>query len=279
MSRPSRPASGAWRRSPAPVRWRSSARALHWRRWRTRWWAASDPQGFQAKLSAQDEELKKLRRELDGARMKSASASTENAAEAAVEVKGVKVLAQRVSGLDRNQMRSLVDTLRGRLGSGVVVLGAATEDGKVSLIAAVTKDLTSARCRRARSSARWRRRSAARAAAGPTLQRRAAAIPSQIDAAIWQLRRRRWARCSDSAALPAAAFADAIASSRRPWLRCSQSRPLRGPAALTGMADVAQQHGFAPEGMAEHGPIKAMACRSRNLCGSSDSWQPGHIHV
>jgi alanyl-tRNA synthetase len=96
---------------------------------------------LQAKLAAQDEELKKLRRELDQARMKSASAASENAAESAVEVKGVKVLAQKVSGLDRNQMRTLADTLRSRLGSGVVVLGAATEDGKVALIAAVTKDL------------------------------------------------------------------------------------------------------------------------------------------
>ncbi|WP_047492470.1 alanine--tRNA ligase [Terriglobus sp. TAA 43] len=103
---------------------------------------ANDAEGFQAKLSAQEEELKKLRRELDQARMKSASASTENAAESAVEVKGIKVLAQKVSGLDRNQMRTLVDTLRTRLGSGVVVLGAATEDGKVALIAGVTKDLT-----------------------------------------------------------------------------------------------------------------------------------------
>ncbi len=58
-------------------------------------------------------------------------------------MKGIKVLAQKVSGLDRNQMRSLVDTLRARLGSGVVVLGSATEDGKVALIAGVTKDLTS----------------------------------------------------------------------------------------------------------------------------------------
>ena len=96
---------------------------------------------LQSKLAAQDEELKKLRRELDQARMKSAAAASENAADAAVEVKGVKVLAQKVSGLDRNGMRTLADTLRGRLGSGVVVLGAATEDGKVALIAAVTKDL------------------------------------------------------------------------------------------------------------------------------------------
>jgi alanyl-tRNA synthetase len=39
-------------------------------------------------------------------------------------------------------MRNLVDELRGKLGSGVVVLGAATSDGKVSLIVGVTKDLT-----------------------------------------------------------------------------------------------------------------------------------------
>ena len=96
---------------------------------------------LQSKLAAQDEELKKLRRELDQARMKSAAAASENAADAAVEVKGIKVLAQKVSGLDRNGMRTLADTLRGRLGSGVVVLGAATEDGKVALIVAVTKDL------------------------------------------------------------------------------------------------------------------------------------------
>jgi alanyl-tRNA synthetase len=93
------------------------------------------------KISAQEDELKKLRRELDDARMKSASSSMENAADSAVTVKGVKVLAQRVDGLDKNQMRALVDTLRGKLGEGVVVLGAAI-DGKVTLIAGVTKELT-----------------------------------------------------------------------------------------------------------------------------------------
>ncbi len=97
---------------------------------------------LQTRLSQQEEELKKLRRELDQARMKSASSAASNAVDAAVEVNGIKVLAQRVVGLDRNQMRTLVDTLRGRLGSGVVVLGMATEDGKVALIAGVTKDLT-----------------------------------------------------------------------------------------------------------------------------------------
>ncbi|HEY3990713.1 MAG TPA: alanine--tRNA ligase, partial [Acidobacteriaceae bacterium] len=94
------------------------------------------------RIAAQEEEMKKLRRELDAVRMKSASASLSNAGASAVEVKGVKVLAQRVDGLEKAQMRSFVDELRGKLGSGVVVLGAAV-DGKVSLIVGVTKDLTS----------------------------------------------------------------------------------------------------------------------------------------
>ncbi len=94
------------------------------------------------KIAAQEEEMKRLRRELDQVRMKAASSSVADAAGSAVEVKGVKVLAQRVDGIEKAQMRELVDQLRGKLGSGVVVLGAAA-DGKVSLIVGVTKDLTS----------------------------------------------------------------------------------------------------------------------------------------
>ncbi len=55
----------------------------------------------------------------------------------------MKVLAKRVDGVDKVQMRELVDQLRGKLGSAAVVLGAATAEGKVVLIAGVTKDLTS----------------------------------------------------------------------------------------------------------------------------------------
>ena len=93
------------------------------------------------RLAADEEEIRKLRRELDAMRLKAASASVADAAAGAVEVRGVKVLARRVDGVDKAQMRELVDGLRGKLGSGVVVLGAAAE-GKVSLIVGVTKDLT-----------------------------------------------------------------------------------------------------------------------------------------
>jgi alanyl-tRNA synthetase len=101
----------------------------------------SPADSLRARIAAQEEQMKKLRRELDAVRMKAASSSVADAASSAVEVKGVKVLAQRVDGLEKAQMRELVDSLRGKLGSGVVVLGAAA-DGKVSLIVGVTKDLT-----------------------------------------------------------------------------------------------------------------------------------------
>ena len=101
----------------------------------------SPADGLRARIAAQEEEMKKLRRELDALRMKAASSSVADAAGSAVEVKGVKVLAQRVDGIEKAQMRELVDSLRMKLGSGVVVLGAAV-DGKVALIVGVTKDLT-----------------------------------------------------------------------------------------------------------------------------------------
>jgi alanyl-tRNA synthetase len=92
-------------------------------------------------LDKRDAEIKKLQRELDQVRMKSASSSMASVDEKIKSVKGVKVLAHRVDNLERPQMRTLIDQLRDKVGSGVVVLGSAT-DGKVALIAGVTKDLT-----------------------------------------------------------------------------------------------------------------------------------------
>jgi alanyl-tRNA synthetase len=103
---------------------------------------ASLASALERELQQKDEELKKLRRELEQSRMKSAATSVSSAAEQAREVKGIKVLAQRVDNLDRGQMRTLVDNLRNKLGSGVVILGGAQPDGKVALTVGVTKDLT-----------------------------------------------------------------------------------------------------------------------------------------
>ena len=103
----------------------------------------SPADALRGKLASQDEEIKKLRRELDQMRMKSASTSVASAATQSIDVQGIPVLAQRVDALDRGQLRTLVDNLRNKLGSGIVVLGSAQEDGKVALIVGVTKDLTS----------------------------------------------------------------------------------------------------------------------------------------
>jgi len=102
----------------------------------------SPAEALKFELEKKDAEIKRLTRELDQARMKSASSSTANISEKVKEVRGVKVLAHRVDNLERAQLRTLVDQLRDKLGSGVVVVGSAA-DGNVSLIAGVTKDLTS----------------------------------------------------------------------------------------------------------------------------------------
>jgi len=102
----------------------------------------SPAEALKQELERREEELKKLRKELDQARMKSASSSVASAAENVREIKGVKVLATRADNLERPQLRTLIDNLRNKLGSGVVVLGSVS-DGKVALIVGVTKDLTS----------------------------------------------------------------------------------------------------------------------------------------
>jgi alanyl-tRNA synthetase len=102
----------------------------------------SPAEALKAELEKKDAEIKRLARELDQARMKSASSSTANIGEKVKEVKGVKVLAHRVDNLERAQMRTLVDQLRDKIGSGVVALGSAS-DGNVAIIVGVTKDLTS----------------------------------------------------------------------------------------------------------------------------------------
>jgi alanyl-tRNA synthetase len=97
-------------------------------------------------------------------------------------VAGVPVLVARLDGLDPEGLRSLVDLLRDRLGSGVICLGSAT-DGKVNLIAAVSKDLM------ARFPAGRLVQEVARAAGGggggrPDLAQAGGKDPSRLDEAL-----------------------------------------------------------------------------------------------
>ena len=88
------------------------------------------------------DENRSLRKELEARRQKAAEASLGEVLSQATKVKGVFVIAQKIpEPLDRAALRNLADRCRAQIKSGVVVLGNVA-DGKVSLIAAVTKDLT-----------------------------------------------------------------------------------------------------------------------------------------
>jgi alanyl-tRNA synthetase len=87
------------------------------------------------------DEQKQLERQLAELETKLARSRADDLVAAAREVNGVAVIASRVDGLDPEGLRAVADRLRERLGAGVVVVGGA-QDGKVNLVAAVTKDLT-----------------------------------------------------------------------------------------------------------------------------------------
>ena len=89
-------------------------------------------------------DAKRLAREVDQLKMKLALSGSGRQAEAdaPLVVSGIKVATQRADGLEKSALRGLSDSLRDRLGSGVVVLASET-DGKVTVVVSVTKDLTS----------------------------------------------------------------------------------------------------------------------------------------
>jgi alanyl-tRNA synthetase len=88
------------------------------------------------------ETSKQLEKELEAQKRKGALGQLDHLTSQVQLVKGVKVIAAEVANTDREGLRQLVDSLRQKLGSGVVALGM-PDDGKVALIAGVTKDLTS----------------------------------------------------------------------------------------------------------------------------------------
>ncbi len=84
---------------------------------------------------------KTLEHELQQLKTKVAQAEAGQLETQARDLKGVKVLASQVNGFDRAQLRTLVDSLRNKWKSAVIVLASA-ENSSVSIIAGVTKDLT-----------------------------------------------------------------------------------------------------------------------------------------
>ncbi|MEX2220874.1 MAG: alanine--tRNA ligase [Candidatus Rokuibacteriota bacterium] len=92
------------------------------------------------RLAALLEDQKRLEKQLAQLETKLVRTQAQDLVAAAKQVAGVPVLTARLDGLDPDGLRSVVDTLRDRLPSGVILLGSAV-DGKVSLVAAVSKDL------------------------------------------------------------------------------------------------------------------------------------------
>jgi len=84
---------------------------------------------------------KQLEKELAQLKARLASSAGTDLASQAEEIKGVKILAAVVEGVDAKALRDTTDQLKNKLGSAVVVLGTVNDD-KVSLVAGVTKDLT-----------------------------------------------------------------------------------------------------------------------------------------
>ncbi|WP_079201350.1 alanine--tRNA ligase [Pseudomonas sp. CC6-YY-74] len=94
------------------------------------------------KLTAVLERNRQLEKELEQFKAKAASAAGNDLAGSAVDVKGIKVLSARVDGLDGKALLAMVDQLKNKLGSAVILLGG-VQDDKVVLVAGVTQDLTS----------------------------------------------------------------------------------------------------------------------------------------
>jgi alanyl-tRNA synthetase len=88
------------------------------------------------------DEKRQLERELAQLRTASRGAATADLGSQVEMLGGVKALAVRVDGASASELRGMIDDLRGRLGSGVVLL-AAVDGDKVALALGVTKDLTS----------------------------------------------------------------------------------------------------------------------------------------
>ena len=101
----------------------------------------AQPQEIAARVGQVLDHVKVLEKELARLKSKAAASQGDDLAGQAAEVKGVKVLAAALEGADAKALRETLDKLKDKLKSCVVVLGAAA-DGKVSLIAGVSPDLT-----------------------------------------------------------------------------------------------------------------------------------------
>ncbi len=100
--------------------------------------AKSDKSSLVKKIEAMQEEIKSLSGENEKLKSRLANASMGDVMKDVVEVKGIKYLAVRADGIDMNGLRNLGDSLKNKLGEGVVVIAGADGSGKVNLLAMAT---------------------------------------------------------------------------------------------------------------------------------------------
>jgi alanyl-tRNA synthetase len=102
-------------------------------------------QDTQASRQAQEklaEEKRALERQIEQMKEKLARSEVSSIESGARDIKGAKVLAAQVAGMDREQLRTMVDSLRVKWKTAVVILGS-SQDSNVAIVVGVTKDLTS----------------------------------------------------------------------------------------------------------------------------------------
>ena len=123
--------------------------------------AKTTPANLVEKIGHLQAEVKALSSENESLKSKLAQNSLGNVMDEVKEVKGVKLLATKLSGVDMNGLRDLGDQLKEKLGDGVVVL-LSEQDGKVNMIAMATDLAVKAgACRQSDQGnccTRWRRR-------------------------------------------------------------------------------------------------------------------------
>jgi alanyl-tRNA synthetase len=102
----------------------------------------AQPQEVAARLAQIQDQVRALEKELEKHKARLAATQGDEIASEATEIQGFKVLAKRIEGADAKSLREMADKLRDKLKSCALVLASVPGDGKVSLIAAVTSDLT-----------------------------------------------------------------------------------------------------------------------------------------
>jgi alanyl-tRNA synthetase len=101
----------------------------------------ADPESLQSRMEQIIDKAKSIEKELAKLKQEQAASQGGKLLDKVVEINQTKVLSAKLDDVEAKSLRGMVDDFKNQLGSGIIVLGVANE-GKVSLIVGVTKDLT-----------------------------------------------------------------------------------------------------------------------------------------